>query len=224
MITTKNGLLDDGNGNYLFIHYGRINGSKILPSMWGKNSYTSDNRSVGVSYYYTNLHQRETMVSGDPYVVKVPYDRVYFFNRDPENFYKTAYNNFKDEYPGSAFSAPRQLDYMHPLIAAAGYDMVVAKWNGGYRGETTKPLVYDKTLTSNLQQYGTLDVTSDIYKQEAKRKILNILMKAANSQIGQKLGLTDKIYANKKINLSTLLTDPYIKKLVGPKLLKQYEL
>lgn len=217
-------LRSDGNGNYIFIHYGDIVGTRILPSKWGKNVYTSDRRRVGVSYYYTQLNQRESMVSGKPYVVLVPKDSVYFYNSDPDGFYEIAYKKFKQDHPNQVFDPPSQLDYMHPLIAAAGYDMVVAKWENGLRGETTKPLKYDKLLTAMLQKYNTLDVDDKVKTQYLKTKILNAIAAAANSASGQANGITDKFYASKKIDLDALLQDVNIRKIIDPKLLKQYEL
>ena len=148
---------EDGDGNFIFYHYGDVKGGEINPNYHGKNIYTSDKRANKVSYFYTRGGDKERMISGDPFVVKVPKNKVYPFNKDPLNFYDEAEAIFKKEYPYRTFDPVSQIDYMNPLISKAGYDIVVAKWEAfPLRAESVKPLQYDKDLTRQFRNTGTV--------------------------------------------------------------------
>lgn len=141
------------NGDYLFYHYSpEANLDFIDPKYFQKNRYTSDNRGVNVSFYYTKQGQRERMVRGDVNVVRVPRNRVYPFNTDPLNLHDIAYKNFRKENPYITFGPVQQIDYMNRLLSDNGYDMMVAVWNGGLRGETTKALAVDKDVTDRVRK------------------------------------------------------------------------
>lgn len=214
-------LTTDQEGNCLFFHYGKIVGRRITPSKWGTNAYTSDRRRIGVSYYYISPEDKEGMISGDLYVVKVDPDSVYNFNLDPLNFYDVAKKKFEADYPKYAFDAPSQMDYMHPLIAKAGYDMVVAKWGKTYRAETIKSLPYDVKLTDLYRKYGKADPNTSDRQSEIAKTIINKLSSIANTGVGVSSGVTDRFYAAKG-NIKKIISDPVLAKYIGSKLLKQY--
>jgi hypothetical protein len=213
--------ITDDQGNYLFFHYGRITGKRITPSKWGTNAHTSDRRRVGVSYYYISPEDKEGMISGDLYVVKVDPDSVYNFNLDPLNLYDVAKRQFTNDHPQYVFDAPAQMDFMHPLIAKAGYDMVIAKWGKTYRGETIKPLPYDAKLTNLYRTYGKVNPDTKDVKSEIAKTIINKLSVIANSATGVASGVTDRFYAANN-NIKKIINDPILVKHIGPKLMKSY--
>ena len=214
-------LITDDRGNVLFFHYGRITGKRITPSKWGTNAHTSDRRRVGVSYYYISPEDKEGMISGDLYVVKVDPDSVYNFNLDPLNLFDTAKQQFNKDYPKYAFDAPSQMAYMHPLIAKAGYDKVIAKGGKTYRGETIKPLPYDVKLTNLYRTYGKANPDTKDVKSEIAKTIINKLSIIANSATGVTSGVTDRFYAANN-NIKKIINDPVLVKHIGPKLMKSY--
>lgn len=214
--------IKDSEGNILFFHYGNIEGRNISPSKWGSNSYTSDRRRVGVSYYYLSPDDKERMISGDVNVVKVDPSKVYYFNADPDGFYKIAKKAFISDNPRMSFDGPAQLDYMHPLIRKAGYKMVVAKWERGFRAETTLELPVDKALTSSYRTYGTSDPKYQDIKKELKGQILNKLRSISNSSVGISSGVSDKFYAYKN-DIGKIISDPVLVKVIGKSLINKYK-
>lgn len=126
------------------------------------------------------------------------------------------------DYPKYAFDAPSQMDYMHPLIAKAGYDMVVAKWGKTYRAETIKSLPYDIKLTNLYRRYGKADPNTSDRQSDVAKTIINKLSSIANTGVGVSSGVTDRFYAAKG-NIKKIISDPVLAKYIGTKLLKQYE-
>lgn len=214
--------IQDADGNFLFFHYGNIVGRTISPSKWGSNSYTSDRRRVGVSYYYLNPDDKERMISGELYVVKIDPSKVYYFNEDPDGFYKIAKKAFISENPRMSFDGPAQLDYMHPLIRKAGYKMVVAKWEKGFRAETTTEIPVDRSLTVTYRRYGTPLPKSQDIKKELKGQILNKLRSISNSSVGISSGVSDKFYTYKN-DVDRIVSDPLLAKVIGKSLINKYK-
>jgi hypothetical protein len=214
----------DTDGNYLFYHYGNIQGNKIDPKNWGKNAYTSDKRFHGVSYYYTKGNQKETVVGGDAHVVAVPKHQVYPFNKDPLNFYDQAEKNFRKEFPNGAFDAARQIDFMNPLIAKAGFKMVVAEWGEfPLRAETTLPLAFDKKKTEEFRKFGGFE--GSLRKEKYAQEILNEIADKANSSKGIASGLNEIFYnaGGFDANVDKLLKNPKVVAAVSKKTLKNYQ-
>jgi hypothetical protein len=211
----------DKDGNVLFFHYQKTESSTISPAYWGKNAYTSDRRRVGVSYYYLRPEQREGMISGNVFVVKVDPSEVYYFNDDPDGFYKIAKKQFTQDNPRMSFDGPSQLDYMHPLIKKAGYKMVVARWEGEFRAETTSELRVDKKMTASYREYGTAAPTDADLKKNIAGQIYNKLRSISNSSVGVSSGVSDRFYKYKS-NIEKMVADPVLQKVIGKSLIKKY--
>jgi hypothetical protein len=213
----------DGEGNFLFYHYGKIKGDKIDPKYFGKNKYTSDQRRNGVSYFYTKSTDQESMVSGDVNVVKVPIEKVYPFNKDPLNFYDQAEANFRKDFPNGAFDATKQIDYMNPLIQAAGFDMTVAQWETfPLRAETTKALPIDKKLTNAYREFGGLDVAD--MRDKFEIDILNKLSDAAQKMTRKGEIIRDKFYGmgGTDASVKKLMKDKDLRATVGKSLFDKW--
>ena len=141
-------MTEDGKGNFVFYHFGPRGIGSIDPKKYGSNkgAITSKpevaamGRVGGMSQFYTMPEFQESNVSGDKYMIKVPMDRVYDFNTDPENFYDKAKEMFKAKHPDLPFTANDQLAYITKLAEKAGYDMTVAEWNDMSRAQSTKAL------------------------------------------------------------------------------------
>lgn len=136
-------LTEDSDGNFVFFHRGGKDYETIKKST-GKTLATGGEeaaalgRAGGAAMYYTRPGDFEQMVRGErKYAVKVPKDKVYDFNSDPENLIEEARSRFKEENPGIAFSPNDQLAYMTKIAGEKGYDMVVAEWDGKTRAQTT---------------------------------------------------------------------------------------
>lgn len=141
-------MTEDGKGNFVFYHFGPRGIKAIDPKRYGSNkgAITSKPeiaamvRVGGMSQFYTMPEYQESNVSGDKYMIKVPMDKVYDFNTDPENFYDRASEMFKAKHPDLPFTANDQLAYITKLAEKAGYDMTVAEWNDMSRAQSTKAL------------------------------------------------------------------------------------
>jgi hypothetical protein len=170
----KYGLNDDGKGNFVFFHYGNIEGPAIKGSFFGKNKYTSDKRyNKPVSMYYTRRGESESIVqtSGKkPHVVLVPKNKVYPFNTDPMGFYYEAKKRYiLSLYPtGELYGKTVEKDlhtFSFPIDAQAafigeiakenGYLMIVSSWNSmgiSTRGESQTDLEYDVEATNTYRE------------------------------------------------------------------------
>ena len=142
-------LTEDEDGNFVFYHVSDEDVDQIEPSKYGTNKRqpTSQPEQAamgkvgGMSMYYTKPGSGEGMVSGkNKYAVKVPKNKVYDFNADPLNLIDEAIERHKQEHPGKAFDPNTQVAYVAKIAGEKGYDMVVAKWAGETRAQTTKPL------------------------------------------------------------------------------------
>jgi hypothetical protein len=141
-------MTEDGKGNFVFYHFGPRGIGSIDPKRYGSNkgAITSKpevaamGRVGGMSQFYTMPEFQESNVSGDKYMIKVPMDRVYDFNTDPDNFYDRAKEIFKRKHPDLPFTANDQLAHITKLAEKAGYDMTVAEWNNMSRAQSTKAL------------------------------------------------------------------------------------
>jgi hypothetical protein len=137
-------LTEDKDGNFVFFHRGGNDYETIKKSTGGtlatsKEEAAALGRAGGAAMYYTRTGDSENMVSGESkYAVKVPKDRVYDFNTDPENLIEDAEKIFREEHPNIAFSKNDQLAQVTKLAGERGYDMVVADWDGRTRAQTTK--------------------------------------------------------------------------------------
>lgn len=136
-------LTEDKDGNFVFFHRGGKDYETIKKSSGGtlatnRQEAAALGRAGGAAMYYTRPKDSETMVTGESkYAVKVPKDRVYDFNSDPENLIVEAREIFEKENPGIAFSANDQLAQVTRIAGERGYDMVVAEWDGKTRAQTT---------------------------------------------------------------------------------------
>jgi hypothetical protein len=141
-------MTEDGKGNFVFYHFGPRGINSIDPKRYGSNkgAITSKpevaamGRVGGMSQFYTMPEYQESNVFGDKYMIKVPMDKVYDFNTDPDNLYDKAKDMFKAKHPDLPFTANDQLAYITKLAEKAGYDMTVAEWNDMSRAQSTKAL------------------------------------------------------------------------------------
>jgi len=150
-------LTEDEEGNFVFYHLGD-RGYKAIKKGTGQNKTTSREEATaisrvgGLAMYYPADNVGESMISNNTkYLVKVPKEKVYDFNRDPLNLLPEAEALFRKEYPNQAFDANTQLAYLTKVANEKGYDAVVAQWDGTTRVQTTKELkpVDEKYLDGN---------------------------------------------------------------------------
>lgn len=174
-------LVDDGKGNFLFYHFSNqdLLKSGINPNKFGSNLKTSRGEmqaKASVSFYYTNPNTKEAQIGDNGYVVSISKEKVYPFNEDPLNLIDEAEKEFRKVYPNQAFGANQQISWVAKVAANHGYEMVVGKWNGKLRAETTikfKPQLFEKvvgnTITYKHPEYYNLKVgNKNLLRQDAQ--------------------------------------------------------
>jgi len=160
-------LTEDGNGNFVFFHASpnqKLDKLGINPDKFGlnvlKTSAEERMRSVPVSMYYVNEDTDVKYTS--KYFVKIPKNKVYYFNEDALKLAPKAKKAFEkqalEKGYNLAYTANEQVGYMLLEARKLGYEMLIAKWgNGDARAETNilmKPTkFYD--LDGNIVKYVT---------------------------------------------------------------------
>lgn len=137
----------DNGAEFVFFHKSPEKLDVIDPTKYGRNKATSRQeasaigRVGGVSMYYTNINDTESVVQGDYFhQVSIPKEKVYDFNNDHLNLAQKGKEQFQKDHPGQAYDANTQMAYVTKLAGELGYDMTVGEWNGTTRAQTTKPL------------------------------------------------------------------------------------
>lgn len=196
-------MTEDGKGNFVFFHFGPRGIKFIDPKKYGSNkgAITSKpevaamGRVGGMSQFYTMPEYQESNVSGDKYMIKVPMDKVYDFNTDPDNLIGKAKEIFKEKHPDLPFTANDQVAFITKLAEKAGYDMTVAEWNGMSRAQSTKPLkpvdvqvmdgnVISKPFNENYESNASKGFTSVVptSKEAMLKKVYEDINNERNSQ------------------------------------------
>lgn len=142
-------LTDDGEGNYVFKHFS-AEARDVIKPMSGQNTWTSREEASAIStvggvamYYVDNTRDVSANV---PHYVKVPKNKVYYFNEDLMNFYDIALEQYKQKNPNmSSFpSFNHQMAWVTKVANEHGFEMLIGEWNrgaAGLRAQTTMPLV-----------------------------------------------------------------------------------
>jgi hypothetical protein len=175
-------LTKDKDGNFVFHHYSDKRRDAIKPGT-GQNIITSKEESGalssvgGLAMFYAMDNQVEPGVGNVQHTVVVPMDKVYDFNKDPDNFFDEAKKRFEKARPSQSFGNPNyQLAFITQVANENGYDMVIAKWrNNELRAQTTKSL---KPLDNNIPMKPiaeeTYKVGDDVEVYGSKGKITSI--------------------------------------------------
>lgn len=155
-------LTTDENGDVVFNHYSRVDIDEVRPSTGANSLYTSKEEKQalasvgGLAMFYTQVGQKESHVGDIQNTVVVDPAKVYYFNKDPLNFYDEAKEQFlehmnrgKKDRINYAFSANYQVAWITKVANENGFDMVISKWRDDYdfRAQTKKTL---KTLPENI--------------------------------------------------------------------------
>jgi hypothetical protein len=118
----------DGEDVKLY-HFGPSNLEYLDPLKFGENSYTSSEQWWGKKriFFYTNLNQKERIVSGTLYNVDVKLSNLYPFNADPLNLYDIAAKSYGSD------NIPYQMQviYMSSMLEKMGYKGMIYKWHDG---------------------------------------------------------------------------------------------
>lgn len=120
----------DTDGEYVTLyHFGPTNLEYLDPLKFGENSYTSSEQWWGKKrvFFYTNLNQKERIVSGTLYEVDVKLRDLYPFNADPLNLYDIAAKKYGND------NVPYQMQviYMSNMLEKMGYKGMIYKWHDG---------------------------------------------------------------------------------------------
>lgn len=142
-------LTDDGEGNYVFKHFS-AEARDVIKPMSGNNTWTSREEASaigtvgGVAMYYVD--STRDVSAAVPHYVKVPKNKVYYFNEDLMNFYDIALEQYKQKNPNmTAFpSINHQMAWVTKVANEHGFEMLVGDWSRGtakLRAQTTMSLV-----------------------------------------------------------------------------------
>lgn len=175
-------MTEDDQGNYLFYHYSPNKISSIDPRFFGKNvnrTGRDERPGMNISMYYTSPDVND--VSGDfGYVVRIPKDKVYPFNKDPLDLYDKAKEAFNKKFPGQAFDPNKQVAFISAEAAKLGYPMTVAKWGNNLRAQTTQKMVGE--VYTKPSKRGGVDINEDIAQFKVNKKARRSKLKS-KSQI-----------------------------------------
>lgn len=120
----------DIEGDYVKLyHFGEPDLEYLDPSHFGKNSYTSSEKWWGKNrlFFYTNLNQKERIVSGTLYTATIDLKDLYPFNADPLNLYDIAVEMYSNE----NIPYQRQVLYISNMLIDMGYKGMIYKWHDG---------------------------------------------------------------------------------------------
>lgn len=161
-------MTQDEEGNYVFRHYSDERRDQVKP-MAGEKTHTSRDEAAaigqvgGVAMYYVD--STKEVSPNVPHIVKVPKNKVYYFNEDKLNLFDQAlesYRKFMDN-PNAKFpSFNHQLAWVTKAANENGFDMVVSEWNrgpAGLRAQTTRPMTPvegDFKMSGNTRQLPNL--------------------------------------------------------------------
>jgi hypothetical protein len=115
------------DGEYVTLyHFGPSNLEYLDPLKFGENSYTNSEQWWGKKrvFFYTNLNQKERIVSGTLYEVDFKLSDLYPFNADPLNLYDIA----AKRYGSDNIPYQMQVIYMSSMLEKMGYKGMVYKW------------------------------------------------------------------------------------------------
>jgi DNA repair exonuclease SbcCD ATPase subunit len=128
---------EDGK-DYVFFHVSNADATKLSSGIDSRkfNSLATsrDEKSTqyGVASYYTKPEDSESMVGGKKYVVRVPKDKVYPMDLDPNNYKEMA----EKEVPqGTPYRAANIKKKMAEMAANDGYQMAIGEWNFDRKGQ-----------------------------------------------------------------------------------------
>jgi hypothetical protein len=116
------------DGEYVKLyHFGPSNLEYLDPLKFGENSYTNSEQWWGKKrvFFYTNLNQKERIVSGTLYDVDVKLSNLYPFNTDPLNLYDIAAKS----YGSNNIPYQMQVIYMSSILEKMGYKGMIYKWH-----------------------------------------------------------------------------------------------
>lgn len=117
------------DGEYVTLyHYGPSDLEYLDPEYFGKHSYTDTERWWGKKrvFFYTDLSQKERIVGGQLYEVKVKLSNLYPFNKDPLNLYDILVK----EYGNENVPVRIQVVYITSYLEKMGYKGMLYKWEG----------------------------------------------------------------------------------------------
>jgi hypothetical protein len=179
-------MTEDDQGNYLFYHFSPTKISSIDPKYFGRNvnrTGRDERPGLNISMYYTEPGVKD--VSGDyGYVVRIPKDQVYPFNKDPLELYDKAKAEFNKKFPGQAFDPNKQVAFIAKEAAKLGYPMTVAKWaNNKLRAQTTEKMQGE--YYTKPEKGGGISVNPEIEQFEVNQKARRKALKA-KSQVSEK--------------------------------------
>jgi hypothetical protein len=131
---------EDGK-DYVFFHVSNADPKQIAKGIDSRKFYTlatskqEKATQYGVASYYTKPEDSESMVSGNKYVVRVPKDKVYPMDLDPNNYREKALGLTPE---GTPFRSEVVKKKMAEMAAKDGYQMAVGEWSFDRKGEVVK--------------------------------------------------------------------------------------
>lgn len=174
-------LTEDGK-DFIFFHASentKLDKIGVDPAKFGSNLRTSGEerrRSVPVSMYYTRADVSDVNYRSK-YFVRIPKNKVYFFNEDALGLKEKAMaafiKNNKTKGYDLAYDANEQIGYMMLEAKKIGYQMIIAKWgNGLLRAETVDKMFPKKLLNLDgnvIQPVTRINFISNAQKKKGQK-------------------------------------------------------
>ena len=210
-------LTEDDNGDFIFYHVSDAEIEETDPSLIGtaKHRATSNDEARelakvgGVTMFYTSETDGEQQVPGkNKYMFKVDKDKVYDFNSDPLNFAKKAQERHEKENPGKTYNQNTQLAYVTKIANENGFEVVVSKWNGKSRAQSTIPMTpFDvqrgdgNNITENFEKSYTANNKKGWKSSEpvTKKKTLDVVYKKIYDIFNKAKDYSSKLYSLSKV-------------------------
>lgn len=150
----------DDKGNFIFFHRTPFKFDTIDPKKYGSNPAMVTSQSEitaiakvgGLSMFYLNQNQSETMVTGEyTYAFAIPMNQVYDYDLDPKGYKPLAEKRHNEEY-ASGFDRNASLAYVTKIASENGYKITVTHWwASDSRAQTALPLKVSDFLKLNGQ-------------------------------------------------------------------------
>ena len=129
---------EDGK-DYVFFHVSSADKAMLSKGIDSRKFYSMRTSSqekssqYGVASFYTKPEDAESMVSGNKYVVRVPKDKVYPMDLDPNKYKERAEEIIPKNAPFRSANIKKK---MAEMAVNDGYRMAVGEWRFDRKGET----------------------------------------------------------------------------------------
>ena len=218
----ESGLTEDKN-DYVFFHVSSAPKESIQKGIDStryfslRTSRKEKGLQYGVASYYTRPEDGETMVGGEKYAIRVPKDKVYPIDSDPNGYSEKAESNIPQNTPFRSYAVKREIADM---AKNDGYQMIVGEWSYSrtgapagevpeFRADALVPLKPTKekpeSFTSNAEKGMERIPFPSQQSEQAKQELESIasevrdIMSSKKKFSSKEYQLADSVYMNGQV-------------------------